>query len=432
METKENGVDLDYRPHPHQLKIHDLLRKFRFVVLVTHRRFGKTLLAVMALIHSAMMCEKPNPRYAYVAPRLKQAKAVAWMYLCDKVMKIPGARKHEGELYVELPNGARITLFGATDGNEETIRGNYFDGLALDEVAGIKPHVWPEIIRPALADRMGWAVFLGTPHGVDVFYELYQEAMKDSAWSAAMYRVDETDLPWLPEEEIELARRTMSENAFRQEFLCDFSAASESAFITIDLVSSACQREYEYSDYGFAPRVIGVDVARFGDDKSVIQCRQGLYAEEPLIFPDIDNMSLAGKVAEEYRSFRADACFVDAGRGEGVIDRLRQLGYPVFEVNFGGKPLDEHFADKRTEMWSEMRVWLEQGGRIPNHPELKTDLCVPSYEFKPSGKVKLESKESIKGRGMPSPDLGDALALTFAQPVMSTEEFDDLPEYAEA
>jgi hypothetical protein len=223
----------------------------------------------------------------------------------------------------------------------------------------------------------------------------------------------------------------MSDNAFRQEFLCDFTASSESAFITIDLVSDAAQRQYEYTEYGFSARVMGVDVARFGDDRSVIQCRQGLHADEPMVFPDIDNMTLAGKVAEEYRRFQADACFVDAGRGEGVIDRLRQLGYPVFEVNFGGRPNDEHYQDKRTEMWSNMKVWLEQGGSIPNHSEMKTDLCVPLYEFLPTGKVRLEPKQKIKARGMHSPDLGDALALTFAQPVMQTEAFDDLPEYSE-
>jgi hypothetical protein len=413
----EAQIDLEYRPHPHQYEIHKELATHRFGVIVSHRRFGKTLLSIMSLIRGALGCTRDHPRFGYVAPRLKQAKQIAWMYLVDKCMRLPGAKKNEGELYLDLPNGARITLYGATEGNEEAMRGVYMDGVVIDEVAGLRPHVWGEIIRPALADRLSWSLFIGTPHGMDLFYELYQQALKDPSWFSGLYRVDETDLPWLPPEEIELAKRTMSDAAFRQEFLCDFSAAAENALITIDLVSAAAQKNHPERDFNYAPRVIGVDVARFGDDRSVIQRRQGLLAIDPIVFKDIDNMTLAGRVGEEVLKWKADACFVDAGRGEGVIDRLRQLGHSVVEVNFGGKPNDEHYQDKRTEMWMEMKHWLEQGGEIPNHPELKTDLCVPTYDFLASGKVRLESKDRIKERGMKSPDIGDALALTFAQRV---------------
>ena len=413
----EVTIDLGYRAHRHQAEIHEAMTKYRFTVVVSHRRFGKTLLSIMTLISNALSCERELPRYAYVAPRLKQAKQIAWMYLSDKAMRIPGARKNEGELYVDLPNGARITLYGATEGNEEAMRGLYLDGVVIDEVAGLRPHVWGEILRPALTDRKGWVLFIGTPHGIDVFHELYQNALADPAWHSVLYRVDETHLPWLPEKEIELARRTMSVNAFRQEFLCDFTASSENVLITIDLVSAAVKRELHESDFGFAPKIIGVDVARFGDDRSVIQKRQGLLAYDPIVFEDIDNMTLAGRIAQEIVGWQPDVVFVDAGRGEGVIDRLRQLGHRVMEVNFGGKSNDDHYQDKRSEMWSLMRVWLEQGADLPNHVDLKTDLCVPTYEFVASGKVRLESKDRIKERGMKSPDLGDALALTFAQPV---------------
>lgn len=425
----ETVIDLNYRPHPHQLAIHDNLAKVRFAVVVSHRRFGKTLLSVMSLITGALACKLDNPRFAYVAPRLKQAKQIAWMYLSEKAMKIPGARKNESELYVDLPNHSRITLYGATEGNEEAMRGLYLDGVVIDEVAGLRPHVWSEILRPALTDRLGWSLFIGTPHGMDLFHELYQQSLQDPAWYSALYRVDETNLPWLPPEEIELARRTMSDAAFRQEFLCDFTAASENALITIDLVTMAAKRHLGEFDFKFAPRVLGVDVARYGDDRSVIQRRQGLLCFEPYVFKDIDNMTLAGRVAEEMQKWKPDMVFVDAGRGEGVIDRLRQLGHYVMEVNFGGKPNDEYYADKRTEMWCKTKDWLEQGGELPNHPELKTDLCVPTYDFLASGKVRLESKERVKERGMRSPDLGDALALTFAQPVFPRRQ-EPLPTHA--
>jgi len=410
-------IDLGYKGHPCQQAIHENLAKHRFNVVVSHRRFGKTLLSIMSLVASALECKRQLPRFAYVAPRLKQAKQIAWMYLCDKVMRIPGATKNEGDLYVELPNGARITLYGASDGNEESMRGLYLDGVVIDEVAGMRPHVWGEILRPALTDRLGWALFIGTPHGVDVFHDLYQQGLNDPAWSSSIYRVDETHLPWLPPEELALAKRNMSNAAYRQEFLCDFGASNENVLITIDMVSEASAREIPSSDFRFAAKVIGVDVARFGDDRSAVVKRQGLFVHEPIMYENIDNMSLAGKVAEEIVQWSPDIVFVDAGRGEGVIDRLRQLGHRCMEVNFGGSANDEHFHDKRSEMWSEMKVWLEQGGDIPNNSDLKTDLCVPTYEFTSAGKVRLESKDKIKKRGMRSPDMGDALALTFAMPM---------------
>jgi hypothetical protein len=109
--------------------------------------------------------------------------------------------------------------------------------------------------------------------------------------------------------------------------------------------------------------------------------------------------------------------FVDAGRGEGVIDRLRQLRFDVIEINFGGKPISDKFANKRAEMWSLMAEWLHAGGCLPNHPELKTDLCSPRYSFNAANKLVLESKDDIKKRGLHSTDIADALCLCFAMPV---------------
>ena len=109
--------------------------------------------------------------------------------------------------------------------------------------------------------------------------------------------------------------------------------------------------------------------------------------------------------------------FIDAGRGEGVIDRLRQLGFSVIEVNFGGKPTDDSYANKRSEMWDAMAKWLKAGGAIPNHPGLKTDLATPTYSFNAAGKLVLESKDEIKKRGLRSSDVADSLCLTFAYPI---------------
>lgn len=416
-EPATHVVQFDYTPHQWQQRIHWLMARHRFVVSVCHRRFGKTRMSIASLIQSALSCERPDPRLAYVAPRLKQAKQVSWLYLRAMAARVPGTRVNESELFVEFPNRARITLYGGSEGNEEAMRGLYLDGAIVDEVSGMKPSTWSEIMRPTLADRKGWACFIGTPKGIDFFHELYHAAIEREGWGTALYRADEVELPWLPPEELAAARLEMGELAYRQEFLCDFSVAAANALITIDIAAEAAARSYNESEYGWAPLILGVDVARFGDDRSCIAIRQGLRLHELLVFDEIDNMSLAGRVAEEITKWSADGVFVDAGRGEGVIDRLRQMGHRVYEVNFGGKPRDEHYQDKRTEMWMDTKTWLEQGGWIPNNAELKTDLCGPQYEFMASGKVRLESKDKMKDRGLRSTDLADAVALTFAEPV---------------
>ena len=406
-------VDLVYNPHKYQAEIHERLK--RFSVLVCHRRFGKTFLAIATLIDAAISTDRENLRFGYVAPFQKQAKQVAWDYLKQFALPIHGTIANESETSITFLNGAKIRLYGSDNGT--AMRGLYFDGVVCDEIADFRPETWPEIIRPALTDshHKGWCLFIGTPKGLNQFYDLYQYAQKDPEWYAGMYRVDETDI--LDKEEIKMARNTMDENQYRREFLCDFSASMDNALITIDKVTDAAAKKMTERDVVGSARILGVDVARYGSDRSVIQKRQGLVAHEPKIFNDIDNMTLAGMVAQEVNEWEPDAVFIDAGRGEGVIDRLRQLGYFITEVNFGGKPLSPTYNNKRSEMWDNIRIWLDDGGALPNHTDLKTDLCVPLYKFDSGNRLQLESKDDIKKRGGRSPDLGDALALTFSYPV---------------
>lgn len=405
-------VDTGYRPHRYQLEIHQRLK--RFSVLVCHRRFGKTYLAINTLVDAGARTRKDAARFGYVAPYRNQAKTIAWDYLKRFALKIPGTEVAEADLFVTLPNSAQLRLFGAD--NADAMRGLYLDGVVLDEVADMKPYVWGEVIRPALADRKGWALFIGTPKGINLFHELYETALADPTWYAALYRADETDI--LDPAELEAAKATMSDAQYRQEFLCDFQAASDNVLITIDLVSRAAHRTIVERDIQGAPKVIGVDVARFGDDRSCIFKRQGLCAHPPKILSGTDNMALAGMVATEIAQWHPDAVFVDAGRGEGVIDRLRQLGHAVIEVPFGGKPSSTAYKNKRAEMWDALRAWLEAGGSIPNITELKSEMASVTYAFDAAGRMVLEPKDELKERGLPSPDLADALALTFAHPVM--------------
>lgn len=412
-------IVIPYKPRFPQGDIHKELESHRFCVLVAHRRMGKTVLAVNHLIKQALLCKLRAGSYAYVAPFRKQAKKIAWGYLKYYTKGIPYCKVHEGDLKITLPNGAEIEIYGAD--NPDAIRGAYYDGVILDEVAQMRPEIWGEIFRPTLADRKGWCVFLGTPKGINLFSQMYDKALnlqtkEGSEWKAMLYSVLETNA--IPPDELASLREEMSENEFKQEFLCDFNAAADDNLIPIDLVREAKARYYPPSQYDFAPIVMGVDVARFGSDASVIQVRQGLKAFEPIVYRGLDNMTLADRVATKIDELRPDAVFIDQGAGTGVIDRLRQLRYSVNEVAFGGQANDPLvYANRRIEMWEGCKKWLQAGGAIPTNTTLEADLCAPCYGYTPKGLKILEAKEKVKERIGRSPDLADALCLTFAAPV---------------
>ena len=413
-------ITIPYKPrYP---EVHEALESHRFAVLVAHRRFGKTVLVINHIIKQALMCAKPRGSYAYIAPHRNQAKNVAWDYLKHFTAPLPGRAVNESELCITIPSnggGSRIRIFGAD--NPDALRGLYFDCAVLDEVAQMKPEVWDEIVQPALADRDGSAVFIGTPKGINLFSELYYRACElqgggDPDWVAMSYPVTATSV--LSPKIVEDLRKDMSENKFRQEMLCDFSASSDDILIPLPLVVEAMGRTYKEHQYKAAPLVLGVDVARFGDDSSVLFFRRGLVAEPPIVCKGLDNMQLADRIAYEMRERKPQAVFIDAGGGAGVIDRLRQLGQAVIEVPFGGRPSrTDRYVNRRMEMWDEMRQWLESGGALPPDEPLKAELSTPTYSFDNAGRMKLEPKEDVKERLLRSPDKADALCLTFAAPV---------------
>ena len=420
------NLSLDYQPRDWQRMCH--VNKARFTVLALHRRAGKTELALMELLDCAMSCTQELGAFFYVAPQLKQAKAIAWSRLKQRVEGLVtqgAATIQEGELAVKFNhNGAIIKIYGAD--NPDAMRGVRLDGVVLDEVAQMKPEVWHEIIQPALADRMGWALFIGTPQGINLFSELFYRALasmktKGSSWYAARFTCQDTDS--LPSTEVDRMRTEMSDTAFAREMLCDFSAAGDDQLISLDVAEVSSKRMYKPQDLVAAPRVLGVDPARFGDDRSVIFKRQGPQAFPALVYRGVDNMQLADLVAQAIGDWHPDAVFIDSGAGAGVIDRLKQLGYHIIEVPFGGRA-NRHtlHVNRRTEMWFEMRDWLQGGGAIPDSLSLKQELATPTYSFDSQGRRALESKDQIKKRlqNAGSPDLADALALTFASPIQKS------------
>jgi phage terminase large subunit len=181
-------IEIQYAPRVQQQQIHNLIDSKRFSVVVAHRRMGKTVSAINHLIMSAVLNKNEAPRYAYIAPTYGQAKRIAWDYLVKYVEPL-GAVANIAELRVDFW-GRRIQLYGSD--NPDSLRGQYFDGVILDEIGDQNPKIWTDIIRPALSDRKGWCSFIGTPKGHNHFKELRERATKDEGWGLLEFKASET------------------------------------------------------------------------------------------------------------------------------------------------------------------------------------------------------------------------------------------------
>lgn len=405
-------VTVDYAPRRYFVPFHE--RTQTFACIVAHRRAGKTTACIHELQKAATSLQKVRPRFAYIAPQLKQAKSIAWDILkaAARPLQSHGATINESELRVDYPNGGQVRIYGAD--NPDALRGIGLDGCVIDEPADIDPRLWPEVISPTLADREGWVAFIGTPKGRDAFYGIWRNAQKDPNWLALHLPASKTKV--LSASRLEIERANKSASQYAREYECSFDEPDVQQFISSDIVDAARNRK----SVATGPKVLGVDVARFGDDRTVVLFRNGDVIEREWIrtWRGLDLMQTSAMVAEAINDWKPQTTFVDGvGVGGGVVDRLRQMQFNVIDVNAGGKAShDTRFLNLRAEMWSRMRDWLKERGDIPaERDDLADDLTAPLYEFDLRGRLQLEKKADMKDRGLPSPDLADALALTFAR-----------------
>lgn len=229
-----NIIDTGYTPRPLQAYLHSELKRFN--VLVCHRRFGKSVFSLNEMLDRALACEKKNPQYAYIGPSYGQVERIAWKYLKDFCKSIPGVKTNEQKLRLTIPrpqHGDIITFFLLSADNPDSIRGIYLDGVVLDEYGDMNPIIWDEVILPTLSDRTGWAIFIGTPKGDNHFKEFYyQEHLKSEDarknWFSKMFKASETGV--LPPEELRICKESMSEEAYAQEYECDFESSLVGAY----------------------------------------------------------------------------------------------------------------------------------------------------------------------------------------------------------
>ena len=217
-------VVIPYRPRKAFMPFHD--RTQRWACLVAHRRAGKTVAAVNDIIRAAITYQGDRGLFAYIAPYRSQAKAVAWQYFQEFAAPITQS-KNEQELTVTLMNGSQIRLYGAD--NADAMRGLGFSGVYMDEYGDFRPSVFGNVIRPALSDKQGWAVFGGTPKGKNQFWEIYETATRlPSEWF--LLRLPASSSGLLPVGELAAARAQLAEDQYLQEYECSFEAAILGAF----------------------------------------------------------------------------------------------------------------------------------------------------------------------------------------------------------
>lgn len=226
-------VTIPYAPRPQQREVHALKLKHRFGVLVCHRRFGKTVLAVNELIRGALTCPRERPRFGYIAPTYTQGKAIAFDYMRHYSQPIPGHVVNQSELRIDYPNGGQVRIYGAD--NPDSLRGLYFDGVVPDEYGLHPQRVFTEVIGPTLVDRGGWALFCGTPNGKNQFYDVAQHAKvhHGGEWFYAEYPASKTGL--LDADYLRSARDVMTPDEYAQEFECSFEASVKGAIYAREL-----------------------------------------------------------------------------------------------------------------------------------------------------------------------------------------------------
>lgn len=205
--------------------------------------------------------------------------------------------------------------------------------------------------------------------------------------------------------------------------LGQFPPASVNALLGPDEVEAAMCRAAKEDQFAWSQKRLGIDVARFGDDRTIIFPRQGIMAFKPVTMRNATSDQIAARVAQAKNKWDSDLELIDdtGGYGSGVIDCLRTTGYTPHGVHFSGAPRDSRYKNLRAEMWFKMADWIKSGGCLPKIPEMVAELTTPTYTFDASGKFVLEAKDQIKQRLGRSPDLADALAITFSFPEQSSD-----------
>lgn len=324
--------------------------------------------------------------------------------------------------HVEHPETWFCAAIPNTEHNSEAFAGLHAKYVLViyDEASAVPDIIW-EVSEGAMTTPGAmWFVYGNPTRNTGRFRECFHT--QKHRWNTR--QIDSRDCKMTNKEELKVWVETYGEDSdfCRVRIRGQFPRAGSLQFIDSSVVDYCMAWEAPYESYYLLPIVLGVDVARYGDDKTVIVARQGRKVLEMRKFRELNTMEVAAQVVFAIREFCPAVTFVDAvGIGAGVVDRLRQLGHDVIEVNAGTKPYEEKtYYNKRAEMWDRMRIWLKSGADIPYDTDMRQSLVGLEYGYtdaKSGELMRLERKQDMKKRGLDSPDEGDALAMTFAEEI---------------
>ncbi len=317
------------------------------------------------------------------------------------------------------PTEAFISARTSRAEQPEALQGVHADYVMLvaDEASGIPESVF-EAAAGSMSGHNAVTILLGNPTKSSGFFFDTHHRLKDEWWTR---RVSCHDSKRVSKEYIAdmAARYGEDSNAFRVRVLGEFPRSDDDTLIGVELVDSAFHRDV--SPTSEAAIVWGLDVARFGTDATALCKRQGNTVSEIRKWRNLDLMQTTGAVVAEYEAMRLEdrpiEILVDSiGLGAGVVDRLRELNLPARGINVSESPaMGTIYTNLRAELWGKMKAWLEKRDcKLPKDESLLAELVAPRYAFNSNGKMKLESKDEMRKRGLGSPDMADALALTFA------------------
>lgn len=330
----------------------------------------------------------------------------------------------------------RIDMIPWNEKNPEAFAGLHNQGrrilIVYDEASAIPDIIW-ETTEGALTDRnteIIWVVFGNPTRNTGRFKSCFDSDGMGSHWKT--YQIDSRTVEITNKDYLRSLIDSYGEDSdyVRIRVLGRFPRVGEMEFISAEAVTIAMEREAISSLYD--PLSLGVDVARYGSNFSVLFPRRGRDARtmERQRYQGLSTVELANRIASFHAQHSPDGIAIDGGGvGGGVVDNVRAGGIACWDVVFGGKDdvlgyatgnTGERYANKRAAMWGAMRQWINTGA-LPNDPELKNQLCAVHYYINVRGEIQLETKEEMSRRGIESPDDGDALALTFAYPIQPKE-----------
>ena len=383
---------------------------------------------VLAWLVLWFLCTRGQVKIPCTAPSKGQLRDVLWSEIGKWNEKLPKWWRNQIRVMTDRVEivGAESTRFAvartARKENPDALQGFHADNILflIDEAAGVHEKIF-EVARGALSTPSASVVMCANPTQVTGYFYNSQHRNRKN-WTCLRFSCRDSPLvdpSYVKEMEDEYGAES---DVVRVRVDGLFPQAAFNQLIPVDLIEAAQKRHLRIDQYNFAPVILGVDVAPYGGDRSAVFLRQGNMSKLLWQGVGVDDMTLGGIVAAFYDEYRVDMIFVDQGAGSGVHSYLKRLGYMVMAVPFGSSSSKPKYFNKRAEMWGDLKDWLKEGGAIPQGDELRDDLVGPQYYYAPSGKLQLERKEDMKKRGLASPDLADALALTFAHPVAKRED----------